>query len=266
MEYRRVLLQYTEDTKVDHLTSSVSLEQLDDLTYFLKKLYRSMKVPTGRLNADDAFKDGNDMTREEVRFGKFLKRVQLQFAEGLKNSFITHLKLRNMWENYKIKERYLEIQFNLSSSFLVMRQQQLFDVKYNNFNNLSQNESISHSFAQKKYLTLTDEEMAANREWRRKDAAFAWELDQILSSGPNWKEQYQATQAAAAEMESGGGASSGGGGGGSPTPETPPEFGPSPTGAPAGAEGAPAGGQPPAGAQGAPAGGQAPAATPPPAK
>ena len=256
----------TEGTKVDHLTSSVSLGQLDDLTYFLKKLYRSMKVPTGRLNADDAFKDGNDMTREEVRFGKFLKRVQLQFAEGLKNSFITHLKLRNMWENYKIKERYLEIQFNLSSSFLVMRQQQLFDVKYNNFNNLSQNESISHSFAQKKYLTLTDEEMAANREWRRKDAAFAWELDQILSSGPNWKEQYQATQAAAAEMESGGGASSGGGGGGASTPETPPEFGPSPTGAPAGAEGAPATGQPPAGAQGAPAGGAAPAATPPPAK
>ena len=257
----------TEGTKVDHLTSSVNLGQLDDLQYFLKGLYRSMKVPTGRLNAEDGYKDGKEATREEVRFGKFLKRIQLQFAEGLKNSFIIHLKLRKMWENYKIKERYLDVLFNISSTFLEMQKQQFFDIKYNNFNNLSQNESFSKSFAQKKYLGLSDEEMAANREWRRKDAALAWELEQILSSGPNWKEQYQATQAAAAELSAGGGggAPAGEGGGGAPETETPPEFGPTPAvaGAPAAGTPQPAGqapagtGAPAAGAGAQPAAGQA---------
>ncbi len=252
----------TEGTKVDHLTSSINLGQLDDLNYFLKKLYRSMKVPTGRLNADDAFKDGNDVTREEVRFGKYLKRIQLQFAWGLKNSFITHLKLRNMWENYKIKERYLDIEFNLSSSFLEMRKQQLFDLKYNNFNNLSQNDSISKSYAQKLYLGWSDEQMSTNREWRRKDSSLAWELEQILSAGPNWKEQYQATQAAAAEIGSGGGgapagAESGGESGGAPA--SPPEFGASPTGEAGGApEAPPAAGAAPAGEESPPAAGAAP--------
>jgi hypothetical protein len=41
-------------------------------------------------------------------------------------------------------------------------------------------------------------------EWKRKDAALKWELDQILGAGPNWREQQEAASAAATEAGVGG--------------------------------------------------------------
>ena len=39
-----------QGTKVDLLQGGANLGQLDDLMYFIKKLYKSLKVPLGRLN------------------------------------------------------------------------------------------------------------------------------------------------------------------------------------------------------------------------
>lgn len=238
----------TEGTKIEQLQGGQNLGQLDDLYYFLRNLYKSMKVPVGRLNPEDTYKDGENITREELRFAKYLSRIHKQFAAGLKEGFITHLKLRNMWDVYNIKERYLDIVFNMSTFNLLMRQQQIFSLKYDNFNNLSQNDGISNSYSQKYYLGLTDEEMAINREWMRKDAAFKWEVEQIAANGPNWKQQAQALQQATAEMQ--------GGGGGAP-----PEFGAAPAGGEGAEGGAPATPVPVGGAGGA--GGSALPGTPP---
>ena len=75
--------------------------QLDDLMYFVKKLYKSLKVPATRLDANDPFKDGTEITREELRFARFIIRLQAQLAQGLKRSFINHLKLREKTDSTK---------------------------------------------------------------------------------------------------------------------------------------------------------------------
>lgn len=238
--------QGTEGTTVETLNTNSTFGQIDDLMYFVKKLYKSLKVPVSRLNPDDKYSDGTDMTREELRFAKFLIRMQKQFAAGIKRGFITHLKLRNIWQQYNLKDRHLKVEFNTPTLFMVLKQQQIFDVKYNNFNNMSMNDGISNSFAQEKYLGLTSEEMARNREWVRRDAAFQWEAEQIRANGPAWRTQAQAVDAAAAEIGGGGGGGVGSLGGGADSEL--PEFGPSPTG------GEPAGGdQTPPPAEGAPA-------------
>lgn len=249
----------TEGTTVTNMEGKSNLGQLDDLYYYIKKLYRAMKVPVGRLNPEEVVKDGTDATVENLRFAKFLMNIQKRFADGIKKSFIVHLKLRNMWRLYKIKERYINVVFNLPTIYMAMKNQQYLDIKINNFNNLSQNEGVSNSFAQVKYLGWTEEELAINREWRRKDAAFQYELEQILQAGINWKQQQNALNSAAQEIAGGGGgggAPAGGAGGGQ---SELPEFGPAPGGGEQGAEGAapaPAGGAAPA----APAAGGAPAA------
>jgi hypothetical protein len=245
--------QGTEGTRIERLEGGHNLGTLDDLLYFLRQLYKSMRIPVGRLNPEDTLKDGEGMTREELRFAKYLMRIQKQIAMGLKESFVIHLKLRNMWDAYNLKSKDLQVIFNLPTMYLAMKQQQLFDLKYNNFNNLCQNEGISNSFAQAEYLELDDVAMATNREWRRKDAALQWELEQILANGPNWKSQVQAMQDVSAEMNAGGG----GGGGGSPA--TPPAFGAAPEGGEAPAAGG-EGTTPPAGGQGVPVAAAKPAA------
>ena len=226
-------------------TYNSNLGQLDDLNYFVNKLYKSLKVPVSRLQADDAFRDGTEITREELRFARFVMRVQRQFAIGVRDTFITHLKLREKWQNHKLKEHQINVTFNTPTSFMAMRDQQLFELKQNNFNVMSQNEGMANSYSQRHYLGLTDAQMAENRVWLKKDAALQWEIDQIRTTGPDFREMAAQTDQAIAGVTGGGGSS-------------PPAFGPPPTGA------GPEGGETPeGGAAGTIPGGGAPGTTSP---
>jgi hypothetical protein len=253
-------------TDVTSLPGGQNLGQLDDLNYFLKKLYNSLKIPSSRFMGDSQpFKDGTEITRDELRFARFIIRIQRQFATSIKDTFIAHLKLKGLYKQYKLKERAIHVEFNVPTSFMAMRDQQLLDLKFDNFNKATQNAAIAPSYAMKYYLDLSDELMRENREWLKKDAALRWELGQIENSGPNFREQQAAALGAGGEE---GGAAGGGGvsTGGELPPigaegEVPSFGGTAPVGAATpGVEagGAPAGG-PPITNAGTTGGGEAPA-------
>ena len=250
----------SEGTSVTQLAGAGNLGELEDLMYFVKKLYQSLKVPTTRLDPQDAFRDGADMLREELKFARFIIRVQQLFANGLKAGFITHLQMKGLWKDYELKEEALQLSFNVPTNFYELRESQKLELKVSNFGSLASNESISPTFAQKRYLGWSDIEIKANREFLRKDKELRWELTQIESLGPNWKEALAAQAEAGAAGATGGEAGAapmGGGGGGMPPPFTGGAAGPEPTGAEAGGE-PPAGGAPPP----PPAGGATPEAPP----
>lgn len=238
----------SEGTSVTQLAGGANLGELTDLMYFVAKLYKSLKVPTNRLNAESTFKDGNEILREELKFARFIIRLQQNFATGLKNGFLTHLKLKGLAEKYNLKEQNLHLEFNVPTNFYELRENQKLELKVTNFSNLVSNQSISPTFGQKKLLGWSDIDIKANREFLRKDKELEWELNQIVNGGPNWRDQI-APQGA--EPTPAGGAAPG-------TPATPPAFGGP---AEAGAEAAPEAGV--AAAASAPAAGEAaPAAAP----
>lgn len=218
----------SEGTTVNQLPGGANLGELTDLMYFVKKLYKSLRVPVNRLEPESSFQDDSTVLREELKFAKFIIRLQKQFSRGLKDSFVTHLKLRKLWDEYNLKEHDFDIEFNPPSSFHALREQQIFDIKSNNFNNMSSNELISNTFSQKKYLKWDDQEVKQNREWLRKDKELAFELAQIETLGPNWREMI--SQQGMGGDPAVGGDMAGGLGGGSALPDTgaPPEFGPGP--------------------------------------
>jgi len=43
----------------------------------------------------------------------------------------------------------------------------------------------------KKYLDWSDQQIKQNREWLKKDAQLTWEIGQIATNGPNWREVLQ---------------------------------------------------------------------------
>ena len=190
----------SQQTEVTNLTTAAKFGELDDLLYFQRQLYRSMHVPTQRLNPEYQPKDGAEATSEEIRFGKYIKRIQNRFAQGMKQSFITHLKLRGFWESFNLHYYDLNVEFNISSIFEETKRQQFLDLCYNNFNQMSQNEGISNTWAQKKYLHLTDAEIKANIEWRKADATLAWEIQNLQQNGPGWKKQFQKEQNMEADL------------------------------------------------------------------
>jgi hypothetical protein len=244
-------------------TKNSNLGTLDDLMYFMKKLYKAMKVPVTRLDPQDAFRDGQEMLREELKFARFIIRLQQNFAHGLKNGFITHLQLKKLWDKFKLREQHIEIAFNVPTNFYELRENQKLELKVTNYNNLASNEYVSPTYSQKKYLGWSDIDIKANREYLRKDKAFRWELAQIEASGPDWKQLVDAQNAAmgGGAPPPGGMEMGGGGGGGMPPPFT---GGPAITepNAPVegGAEAAPAEG----GVEAAPPAGGPPTNTPPP--
>lgn len=212
----------SEGSSVSQLAGGQNLGELSDLMYFIKKLYRSLKVPTSRLDPQDAFKDGGEILREELKFARFIIRLQQRFAAGIKRGFITHLKLKGLWEKYDLDEQSLELEFNPPTNFYELRENQRLELKTSAYTNLAAGESISNTYAQKKYLGWKDKDILANREFLRKDAEMQWELQQIATLGPGWREQVLAADlgadaGAGAGMESGGIGGPPMGGGGSPS-------------------------------------------------
>ena len=180
--------QGSEGTSVTQLPGGANLGELADLMYFIKKLYRALKVPTTRIDPEDRTVDPSSILREELKFAKFVIRQQQKFAAAIKKGFTTHLKLRGLWEEYNLAEPNLDIIFNVPSNYFEMRESQKLELKATNFNSLASNEFISVTYAQKKYLGWKDRDILANREFLRKDAEMQWELSQIQAGGPLWKE------------------------------------------------------------------------------
>ena len=228
--------QGSEGTSVISLPGAANLDQLADIKYFQEKLYESLKVPTGRLNKESAINDSMTMLREELKFAKFLVRLQQHFASGLKNGFITHLKLKKIWEKNDLKESFFNLEFTPPTNFYELRESQKLEIKANAFNQMTQNESISKTYAQRRYLKWSDKEVLVNREFLRKDREFEWELAQIQAAGPNWKKAAAPGGGVEGQPMAAGSPGSmmpGGEMGGAPMPgaeggEVPPEFGPAP--------------------------------------
>lgn len=207
-----------KSVSVDKLAGGQSLGQLEDLNFFQRKLYRALKVPSNRLDPNSAFNDGEQITREELKLANFVVRLQMWFSEALKDCFITHLKLRKLWDEYELHEGDFDISMNPPKHFFELRKQQMLELKLNNYREFIGNELVSERYCQKHYLNWSETEISINSEWLRKDAALKWELGKIVEMGPDFREQLEA-QAQGGGDPNGGGmppAGPGGGGGGMP--------------------------------------------------
>jgi len=214
----------SEGTSVTQLNGGQNLGELTDLTYFIKKLYRALKVPSSRINPEDTYKDGTEILREELKFARFIIRVQQRFASSIKTGFISHLKLKGWWEKFEVREHSFEFEFNVPTNFYELREQQKLQLKFETYNSFTQNEFISKTYAQKKYLGWTDNDVLANREFLRKDSEFMWEIEQIKAGGPDWKAAQTPVASPEAGIPAGGESSIPTGNAG-----VPPEFGPGPS-------------------------------------
>jgi hypothetical protein len=218
----------SEGTKVTQLPGGANLGELTDLMYFVKKLYKALKVPTNRLDAESALIDSSQMLREELKFAKFIVRMQQQFASSLKQGFITHLKMTELWSDLEIREDSISVEFNPPSNYYELREAQKLGMKLDNFSNLVNIDMISNTFCQKKYLGWDDNAILANRGYLRADKAFAWELAQIEAMGPDWRDAVEAQSEALDAGGAGGAPPMGGGDLGGAAPGgagLPPSFG-----------------------------------------
>lgn len=193
-----------EAVKVDQLAGGQNLGQLDDLQFFLKALYRALRIPVTYLNEDaTAAVDPSSTLRDELRFAKRIIGFQNKFAQGLKAGFITHLKLTGKYQEYELKETAFEIKFCPPSNYYELRRKQAIQLDAQAFNAIVSNEGISRSWAMKRVWGLTNAEIKQNQRLLMIDAINDWKVEQAKANGPFW-ETAAAMAMAQGEMGEGG--------------------------------------------------------------
>lgn len=70
-------------TEISTLPGGENLGQIDDILYFQKKTYRALNVPISRLEQEAQFSLGrtSEITRDEVKFQKFIDKIRRRFAD-----------------------------------------------------------------------------------------------------------------------------------------------------------------------------------------
>jgi hypothetical protein len=152
-------------SKVDTLPGGTNLGEIDDLRFFTNKLYRGLRIPSSYLptGADDGaqqYNDGRVGTAyiQELRFNKYCERLQNLISPMLDEEF-------KIWitnKGYTLDGSTFEIKFNPPQNFAQYRQTEMDQSRVGTFTQIAELPYMSKRFALKRYLGLTEEEMAQN--------------------------------------------------------------------------------------------------------
>tara|TARA_R100000030_G_scaffold56571_1_gene42568 strand:+ start:300 stop:1910 length:1611 start_codon:yes stop_codon:yes gene_type:complete len=100
-------------TEITTLPGGQNLGELEDVKYFQKKLYKALNVPGSRLETETTFNVGRaaEITRDEVKFQKFVARLRKRFSELFTDLLKTQLVLKGVitleeWEDMKEHVQY----------------------------------------------------------------------------------------------------------------------------------------------------------------
>lgn len=133
-------------TTVDTLDETGNLGELNDILYFYKKLYKSMKIPLSRISidpeADHSFNyDSTETSKEDITFFMFISRIRAVYAEILKEIlkreciYSGTIKDEKEWEDI---EEDIDVYFTNDNSFIEKMHLENFMKRVEIFGNLQE--------------------------------------------------------------------------------------------------------------------------------
>ena len=230
-------------SKVDTLPGGTNLGEIDDLKFFTNKLFRGLRIPssylpTGPDDSQQQYNDGRVGTAyiQELRFNKYCARLQSMLNPTFDEEFKMWIKSKG----YNIDNGMFELKLNPPQNFAQYRQTEMDQTRIQSFVQVADLPYISKRFALKRYLGLTEEEMAQNADqWAEENnvpqrkqsknaqlrsggvskAGITSDLDQFEepTAEPEAPEPGQPGAGAPGTTPGGGGVIPGGTGGGTPT-------------------------------------------------
>lgn len=152
-------------SKVETLPGGTNLGEIDDLKYFTNKLFRGLRIPssylpTGAEDGSSVASDGRVGTAliQEYRFNQYCKRLQATVSTTFDHEFKMYLN----WKGYNIDSSMFELRMNEPQNFAAYRQAELDNQRATLFSSLSQTPYLSKRFMLKRFLGISEEEMAEN--------------------------------------------------------------------------------------------------------
>jgi|GEM_PF-1332165 len=150
-------------------TKNSQIGEIDDLQYFTNKLVRGLRIPSSYLptGADDSssqFNDGRVGTAyiQELRFNTYCERLQSLVTEEFDQEFKRFL----LGKGVNIDTSMFELKFHPPQNFAAYRQSEVDNARVGTYSQMQAIPFISNRFALKRFLGLTEEEIAENeRLW-----------------------------------------------------------------------------------------------------
>ena len=160
-------------SKVETLPGGTNLGEIDDLRYFTNKLVRGLRIPssylpTGPDDGNSQYSDGRVGTAyiQELRFNTYCERLQNLVVEEFNQEFKRYL----LEKGVNIDTAMFDVRFQPPQNFASYRQSEIDNARVPTYTQMSAVPYISNRFAMKRFLGMSDEEIAENeRLWREEN-------------------------------------------------------------------------------------------------
>ena len=152
-------------TEISTLPGGENLGQIDDIIYFQKKLYRSLNVPINRLEQEAQFSLGRttEISRDEVKFKKFIDRLRKRFSDVFMQALKTQLLLKGIitnkdWDEWK---ETIVFDFIEDNYFSELKESEMIRERFELIASVDEyvGKYISNEWVRKNILRQTDEDI-----------------------------------------------------------------------------------------------------------
>lgn len=152
-------------TEITTLPAGQNLGKLEDVEYFQKKLYESLNVPTTRLEQDGTFifGQGQEISRDEIKFTKFIDRVRMRFNHLFLDALKKQLILKNIIteDDWDLFETHIKFDYTKDNYFEQQKQSTVMTDRINLLTQMTPyiGKYYSNEWVRKHILQQSDEEI-----------------------------------------------------------------------------------------------------------
>ena len=152
-------------TEITTLPGGQNLGEIEDVLYFQKKMYKSLGVPVSRLESEGGFNLGRaaEITRDELKFGKFIDRMRMRFSNLFKEALKKQLILKGVISEEESNEIFSNIRFDFMRDgyFTELKEAEILTNRLALAQSMEQyvGKYYSHQYMRTKVLHQSEEEM-----------------------------------------------------------------------------------------------------------
>lgn len=174
-------------------TKNSNLADISDIEYFQAKLYKSLKVPLSRLQPQATFTIGrsSEISREEVKFNKFVERLRKKFSFLFKDALKTQLILKGIIrpDEWEAIEHFIRFNYQRDNYFSELKESEIIQQRIAILNMIDPyvGKYYSSNWVRKNVLMQSDNDM--------EEMQFELQQDQELAMQQQIQQQQMMAQA-----------------------------------------------------------------------
>jgi len=188
-------------TEITTLPGGTNLGEIEDIIYFKKKLYKALGVPVSRLEPEGSFSLGRatEITRDEVKFGKFVNRLRYRFSTLFDDLLGKQLQLKGILSknDWDVVRTLVEYNFRQDSHFAELKQIEIMRERVETAQNMDDyvGQYYSKSWLRKNVLMQTEEDIRQIDKEVEKEEAEGEEENEFDASGNDGDNETEETSA-----------------------------------------------------------------------